>query len=162
MAAANFAGIAIDFGKELGGAEGDNLAHNSTRYHVMRNLCLAQAVFSQYGTLSSILWTICLAVYIYICIMIGSKVVAYRSVVVFYVLCYGIPLIYTAWYTATDKLGFDRVGGSGWCSVRTSKDGAFNVVFGNDIWIYLTMFLVTVIFFSLRYHLKSEVSTVTV
>lgn len=161
-AAANFAGIAIDFSKYLGNdtATGTNSLNGSSHHHnLMHNLCVTQAVFAQYGTLSSIFWTICLAVYIYLCIMIGTQKVAYRSVTVFYVLCYGLPLVYTGWYAGTNKLGFDRFAGSGWCTIVTSKDhgGRFSVVFGNDIWIYLTIFLVTVIFVSLHYHLKSEV-----
>lgn len=91
--------------------------------------------------------------------MIGNQKVAFRSVIVFYFLSYGIPVIYTAWYVATGKLGFDPLGGSGWCSLKVNeKQGIFNTVFGNDMWIYLTMFLVPVIFMSLHYHLRSEVS----
>lgn len=154
-AASNCTGIAINFTHYLGNSS------DSTLHTTMNRLCVAQAVFAQYGTISSILWTICLSVYIYLCIMMDNKKVAFRSVVAFYVLCYGLPAIVSAWYVSTGKLGFDRIGGSGWCSVILESHGKrqlLSIIFTNDIWIYLTIIIVPVIFVALHYHLKSEVS----
>lgn len=154
-AASNCTGIAVNFSDYLGGNS------NNSSHTIMNRLCIAQAFFAQYGTISSILWTVCLAVYIYLCIMVANKKIAFKSVVVFYVLCYGIPAIISAWYVSTGKLGFDRIGGSGWCSVILEAHGQrqlLTVIFTNDIWIYLTIVLVPVIFVALHYHLKSEVS----
>lgn len=153
-AAGNCTGIAVNFSDYLG----NDVANKSA---VMNHLCTAQAVFAQYGTISSILWTVCLAVYIYLCIMITNKKIVVKSVLVFYVLCYGMPLIVTLWYTFTNKLGFDQIGGSGWCSVILESGGQrwpLNIVFTNDIWVYLTIIIVPVIFVALHYHLKGEVS----
>jgi G protein-coupled receptor 157 len=155
-AASNCAGIAVNFNHYLG-----NSSENSNSSHVIDHLCVAQAVFAQYGTISSILWTICLAVYIYLCIMVANKKVAFRSVLAFYVLSYGLPAIISAWYVSTKKLGFDKIGGSGWCSVIVESNGKrqlLSIIFTNDIWIYLTMVIVPVIFVALHYHLKHEVS----
>lgn len=151
-AAGNCAGIAINF---------DHYLRNSTTdsHTVMKRVCLAQAIFSQYGTVSSILWTICLAVYIYLCIMVARKKIVSWSVPVFYVLSYGLPLIVSAWYGSTGKLGYDYIGGSGWCTVKLSFEGSQRLLspfFTNDIWIYLTIFLVPVIFLALHFHLKFE------
>ena len=156
-AAANFAGIVINFDKYLG----NGTSNSST---VMNNLCMAQASFALYGTLSSILWTICIAVHIYLCIMVGSKTLAFRSAVAFYVLSYGIPVIVTVWYVATKKLGYDLVSGSGWCSILVYKHYGerseflpLNTLFASDLWVYLTMFIVPVILVSLYCHLRNEV-----
>lgn len=154
-AASNCTGIAVNFNHYLG--EGSD----NTSHAVMNRLCLAQAVFAQYGTVSSILWTICLAVYIYLCIMVANKNIAFRSVFAFYVLSYGLPAIVSTWYVSTGKLGFDRIGGSGWCSVILESHGQrqlLSIIFTNDIWVYLTIFIVPVIFVALHYHLKNEVS----
>ena len=156
-AAGNCAGIAINFDRYLGNSTTDT----NSSHTVMKRVCLAQAILSQYGTVSSILWTICLAVYIYLCIMVAKKKMAYRSVYVFYVLSYGIPLIVSTWYGTTGKLGYDYIGGSGWCTVKLSSEGSYHVFspfFTNDIWIYLTIFLVPVIFLALHFHLKFEAS----
>ena len=93
--------------------------------------------------------------------MVANKKIAFRSVMAFYVLCYGLPAIVSAWYVSTGKLGFDQIGGSGWCSVILEAHGhrqLLSIIFTNDIWVYLTMVVVPVIFVALHYHLKSEVS----
>ncbi len=157
-AAANFAGIVINFDNSLGTGI-DNSSH-----HHMTHLCLAQATFALYGTVSSVLWTICIAIYIYLCIMIGSKLLAARSVMIFYALSYGVPVIVTVWYVTTKKLGYDVISGSGWCSIlvyrhygERLKVMPLNTFFASDLWVYLTMFIVPVIFISLYCHLKIEV-----
>lgn len=155
-AAANGTGIAVNFDNYLGNTSGNS------SHVVMNHVCVAQAVFAQYGTVSSILWTISLAVYIYFCVMVTNKKIAFRSVYVFYVLSYGLPAIVSIWYIAAKKLGFDRLGGSGWCTVLTANSHGdiqvLNIFFTSDMWVYLTMLLVPVIIVALRYHLKNEVS----
>lgn len=154
-AASNCTGIAVNFNRYLGNSSDDS------PHTVMNRLCVAQAFLAQYSTISSILWTVCLAVYIYLCVMVTDKKIAFRSVVVLYLLSYGLPAIVSSWYVATGKLGYDLRSGSDWCSIILSYHGErqlFSLVFGNDIWIYLTIILVPIIFVALHYHLRSEVS----
>ena len=151
-AAANFFGVVTNFSK-----------YNNGTDSVEGYVCLIQASFAMYGTLSSVLWTICVAVYVFFRIMLENSKVAQRSVYGFYVICYGLPLIMTLWFSLTGKLGLDTYGGSGWCSLKTyDKHGVpkpFNVVIGNDIWIYLTIILVPLIFISLHFYLRYQVCT---
>lgn len=124
------------------------------------SLCLAQASFAMYGTISSVLWTICVAVYVFVRIMLENSKWAQRAVYGFYVICYGVPLIMTLWFSLTGKLGNDDLGGSGWCSLITHDHNGpipFNVVFGNDMWIYLTIILVPLIFISLHFNIRHQV-----
>ena len=151
-ACANFVGVVSNL-SETAAADPQNTVTN--------NLCIAQASFGMYGTISSILWTICLAVYVFFRVLFEISKVAQRSVYGFYVICYGVPFIVTLWFSLTNKLGVDLYGGSGWCSVKV-YDGRhrsmFNAIFGNDIWIYLTMILVPLIFLSLHFYLRYQVS----
>ncbi len=126
---------------------------------IEKNLCVAQASVAMYSTLSSVMWTICVAVYVFLRIMLEDSKVAQRSVYGFYVICYGLPLIMTLWFAFTDKLGVDTFhnGGSSWCSLRVNT---FNEVIGNDIWIYLTIILVPIIFISLHFYLRYQVQYV--
>ena len=115
--------------------------------------CKAQAFFSTYGTHSSILWTNCMAVYIYLYVMQLPKVA--WSMYVFYVLNYGLPLITSLWFLLTKRLGYSPYGGSGWCSIidfdiETGKITPFVNIFANDIWIYLTVIVVPLIYISLK------------
>lgn len=155
-AAANLAGVIANFEFKL---KHEN--PTSSSYHTIKNLCLAQASFGMYGTESSVLWTICLAVYVYLRIMYDHPAIIRRVFYFFYLFCYGLPCVLTLWFALTDKLGYSKYGGSGWCSlVLVGKDGhrePFNAVISNDIWIYLTIVLVPLIAISLHYTLRSEV-----
>ena len=159
-AAANLSGVIANYEYQL-----SHLSSSHGSYHVVKNLCLAQASFAMYGTESSVLWTICMAVYIYIRVMYDSNIIVKRTSYFFYVLCYGLPCVLTVWFALTGKLGYAKFGGSGWCSViMHDEDGhrtTFNPFFSNDLWIYLTIVLVPLIFFSLHFHLRSEVSQIT-
>ena len=151
VATANFVGVVVNFDQYLA-----NKQYSGRTYDIVHALCVTQASFAMYGTLASILWTIAIAVYIYLRIMFNKKPVARRAVYAFYVICYGLPLIMTLWYTLERKLGFSRYGGSGWCSlVLTQSYHAYpmDALLGNDMWLYLTIFLVPVIFVSLYFYL---------
>ena len=98
VAAANFTGVVANF---------DDYLYNSTvartQYHTINNLCLTQASCSVYGTISSVIWTICFSVYIYLCIMYEGQRIAKRVAYTFYLIAYGIPLIMTLWFSLTGK-----------------------------------------------------------
>ena len=158
-AAANLAGVLVDFDTYLN----NNSLPHSHKYDVMNDLCKSQAFFAMYGTISSVLWTICIAVYVFLRIMLEGKGIAQKCVYAFYVICYGLPFVLSLWFILTGKLGYAPYGGSGWCSVivydvTTNKRLSFNAVFANDIWIYLTIVLVPLIFISLKFFLRYEVS----
>ncbi|KAL5499672.1 hypothetical protein EMCRGX_G011128 [Ephydatia muelleri] len=123
-------------------------------------LCQVQATFSMYGTEASVLWTIGMAVHIYARVIYEDARALRCVTLALYVLCYGIPAVLTLWFSLTHKLGYDPLGGSGWCSlVVQDKDGRFlpfNVVFGNDIWIYLTIILVPVVLLGLHFQLRRQ------
>ncbi len=155
-AAANLAGIMANFDKYLSQTD-----LSDAKRHTINNLCIAQASFAMYGTESSVLWTICMAVYIYLRIMYEGSPIARRACYAFYLICYGIPLILTVWFALTEKLGYSSYGGSGWCSIILTDDHGhpqpFRAVIGNDIFIYLTIILVPLIFLSVHFHVKPQV-----
>lgn len=155
-ATANFAGVVANFDDYL-----SNSTATDTQYHTINNLCLTQASFAMYGTISSVIWTICIGVYIYLRIMYEGLRIAKRVAYTFYLIAYGIPLIVTLWFSLTGKLGYARFGGSGWCSVilynsTTKETIPFNAIFANDLWIYLTIIIVPVLFLSLHFYLRNE------
>lgn len=156
VATANLVGIATNYSSDIP----KHMIHDPN-ITVELNLCVAQASFAMYGTISSILWTICIAVYVFMRIMFEGSKVAQRLMYAFYIICYGLPLLMTAWFAGTSKLGFNHYGGSGWCSLKLYDiNGAlpFNPIFGNDIWIYLTMVLVPLMLVTLHFHIRYNVS----
>lgn len=125
--------------------------------------CVIQAAFTVFFTLSSFFWTSYLAVYMYFRIVhISNDKIVKRMILCSYLLCYGVPLVITIWFLATDRLGYTWFSG-GWCSLIISypnypcKYSIFVTLFGYDMWAYLTFVIATVLYVSVHVHIHNEV-----
>ena len=161
VAAANFVGILVNFDNFLYKPDGIPPT-DQHQYHMLNSICKVQAFFAMYATISSILWTNCIAVYIFLHILYEGQLRVFWTMSTFYLLSYGLPLILNLWFLSTHKLGYSPYGSSGWCSVivydyTTGERYPLTLVFANDIWIYLTITLVPLIFISLKFYLKYQV-----
>lgn len=159
VAAANLSGVSVDFDSYF---YNESYVNDTQEYHVMDVACKAQAFVAMYATISSIVWTNCIAVYIFFHIMLEGKLSTVYTMFSFYLLGYGLPLILNLWFLLTGKLGYSPYGSSGWCSVivsdmKTGKLYPFTLVFANDIWFYLTITLVPLIYISLKFYLHFQV-----
>ena len=126
-------------------------------------LCITQAFFAGYATLGSIFWTIFLSIYVYLYLLYHAMKpkVANCSLVVAYIVCYGTPLIITLWLALTDRLGYAPYNSSGWCSLivqdpSTGEIDIYAVVLGNDLWIYLALFLIPILYFASRDYIHNN------
>ena len=131
-------------------------------------LCKTQAFTAEYFTLTSVLWTISLAVYMYLLMSQNQKhlrVFLWLS----YAFCYGIPLLVTGWMMWTQRLGYSPYDSSGWCSiivtkpfmereVLVSKIDFVSAILGYDLWIFLTIILIVVLYTSVYSYVKIRVS----
>ena len=168
VSVANFIGIVVDFDAllynyENAGEAGMLVVHSSSSwFRSVNNLCIAQAAFAVYGTISSVLWTTALTVYFYFMIIGERARLAKRISYSFYFLCYGIPLLVIAWVGSTGKIGYSPVGGGGWCSLIFEKKiyakDRFTIFFGYDLWMYITFIVVITATVSILTHLKTQVS----
>lgn len=132
-------------------------------------LCKAQAFTALYCTLNSVLWTTCLAVYMYMLIMSQKQL---KHLLWFLcIVCYGIPMLVTGWMMCTQRLGFSPYDSSGWCSVivmrpfmehevLVSKVDLVSTIFGYDLWIFLTIVLIVVLYISVYSYVKLRVSNI--
>lgn len=153
VACANFIGVVVDFDRFLRECPYQNNNWCPDVY----NLCKVQALFAGFFTIASILWTMALSVYIYLLVVHAARNLHSKSVYFFYVFCWGIPLFISLWLVITDRLGHSDRGGSGWCSLKIDekRSTAILVTFlGNDLWIYLTVVVVTVLYFTTHCHIK--------
>ena len=120
-------------------------------------LCITQAFFAGYFTLGSIFWTIFLSLYIYLFLLyheMKPQLPRY-SLFVSYFVSYGMPLIISLWLVLTGRLGYAPYNSSGWCTLivknpSTGKVDHYAVVFGNDLWIYLALFIIPIFYLSSR------------
>ena len=74
-----------------------------TSCEVLLQLCKTQAFMAAYSTLASVLWTLCLAVYIYCLVFHTNKKVHLRVIYVAYIFCWGMPLFVSLWLVITGK-----------------------------------------------------------
>ena len=119
----------------------------------IEGLCITQAFFAGYFTLGSIFWTIFLSIYIYLFLLyhkIKPGLPRY-SLFVSYFVSYGVPLIISLWLVLTGRLGYAPYNSSGWCTLivqnpSTGEGDLYAVVFGNDLWIYLAIFIIPILY----------------
>ena len=129
---------------------------------VVKNLCVMQGAVALYATLSSVLWTTSIAVYMYLLLVHYRTQLSKYSVWISYVLCYGLPLLITTWALTTNRIGFSPFNTSGWCGPilndpKTGKLDQYFAVISYDLWIYLTMVSVPMLFIGIRAYLASQV-----
>ena len=134
-----------------------------TNHSAIHGLCVAQAVIVSYCAISSFLWTGSLAVYMYFRIVYFSSDRASRSILYLsYLICYGLPVATTLWLLLTNRLGYTWFSG-GWCSMKLEdpqkncKNDIFVMVFGYDLWMYITFILASVLYTSVHVHIHQEV-----
>lgn len=80
-----------------------NGVNSALSCHALKGMCKAQAFFAGFSTLASVLWTLCLAVYIYCLVVHSSKQVHYKVLYVACILCWGLPLFISLWLVCTGK-----------------------------------------------------------
>ena len=142
------------------------VTHNATctiyhtpQHHAIKELCEGQAFLGHFFTLSSVLWTISLSVYLYFLLMHYRTSYARFSLYASYFLCYGISLLISVWLLLSGKLGYD---GDSWCTIVainlfTGRPNRYAAVFGYDLWVYFTMTFVPVLYLAVHLYLRDKV-----
>jgi len=150
---------------------------NHTKFDYKDNLtppsydhfCKVQAFIAHYFTISSVLWTLVLSIYMYAVTTKLNRLSPKENLIFNFcacVTCYGTALLISLWLQFTHHLGFSPYSSSGWCGtiisdIYTRRLDYMAAIFGYDIWIVLTSFLIIVIYLSILLHVREEVSSFT-
>ena len=118
-ALANLVGASIDFGHYV-----NRTRHGEWRFDPppgMNALCTLQGMFAAYGTLASILWTVCMAVYLYFGVLCYLTERYERMLQVIYysshVISWLLPVYVTAWAFGEEQITYSPWGSfGGWCT----------------------------------------------
>ena len=166
VATANLVGVSMNFHRfylkdppvyHTGLPEVENV---SQAVHIA---CLVQAGVAVYCTLSSFMWTLCMAVFLYFRIVHHRAPGAAKRVLSACMLCcYVFPLALTAWKFATHRVGYSPFSSAGWCGekvidVETGEHYIMMAIIGYDMWVYLTYILVPVLYVAVYLHVQQEV-----
>lgn len=163
VALANLIGDVVYFDRFYPAAVG-NISYQTPGF--IDGLCRTQAFFAAYCTYGSVLWTISLAVYLYFLIVHHSTRLSVYFLRFAYALCYGLPFVVALWLVVTRRLGYSPYDSSGWCSLISKEPVTGNVdlfitIFGNDLWIYLAIVLIPVLYIAARMYIHEQVKEYT-
>ena len=173
VATSNLVGVSVDFGRYY--KDGCNFTHHHDHRHddgakgdlchvssFISNLCLVQGGFANVFTIGSILWTICLSMYLYLLISQKDSSKAKHFVKFAYFFCYLMPVALIIWMGFTHRVGYSPYESSGWCGtifiLSKRRRDIFAATFGYNLWIFLTFILVPVLSISAHLHIKEEVT----
>ena len=118
--------------------------------------CVSQAAFLVFGTIASFLWTMAIAVYMFCVIVLKKSKLARRLVVVFYLVCWGLPAAIVLYLALEWKFGFHPSATIGWCYVAPNSTIAQVVaeVIGYDLWSYLLIAVLLLLCVPLFFYLR--------
>ena len=162
---ANLSGDVVRFDRYFNWKKATISYENDLSPAYIDSLCKFQAFMAHYFTISSVLWTLMLAVYMYVVTtkLCTLSVKENKTFNLFgYLFCYGMSLLVTVWMICTDKLGYSPYNTAGWCgtivhNIITEKKDYFVTILGYDLWIVMTSFFIIVIYLSLHLYIKKEV-----
>lgn len=144
--------------------------------------CRIQGLFTLYSTLSSVLWTILLAVFVYILVTAGNPKRITKFLMLFcYLLCYGLPLLPSLWAFLRERVGYAPLQSSGWCALKShhvwvsfnasatkfndSNDHSYYVsddiytnFFAYNLWIVMAFCVIGFTYLSVHCHIRNKVS----
>lgn len=158
---ANLIGLAVFFDRFYRTADGIPL---NPPDHIDR-LCKTQAFFAAFCTLGSVFWTTALAGYVYIVTLYNKEPnYAINFARFCYFLCYSMPLGIALWLVVTNRLGYSPYNSSGWCSLiakdpNTGSNDLFILVFAHDLWMFVSITLIIVLYITVRSFVSSQVSS---
>ena len=157
VALANLIGLSVYFDRFYVGHE----TVPSPAY--IEGLCKTQAFFANYCTISSIVWTIALAGFLYFLIIRHKTRISIYFHRTSRIVCYALPLLTALWLVLTDRLGYSPLDSSGWCTLISSQSMTprivdfYAYVFGNDLWIFMATVTIPILYLSIRCHLSNQV-----
>ena len=128
---------------------------------VIQSACVAQATFAVYCTFGSFMWTLGMALYLYMR-MVHHKRLRIKCVLYIVTLfCYLYPVLPTLWKLLTNRLGYSPYASEGWCGdqyidLKTGYRSTLLEVISYDMWIYLIYIIVPVLYISAYLHIRQH------
>ena len=131
--------------------------------------CKAQAFSFVYWSLSFVLWSSCMAIYLYVSIVQDNVLKARGLLIPFHVVCWGLPLIMAVSALAAGALGQSSSGSTlGWCWVAVQPKHPSGIKCGSSLvlwmaltlkmWELLSYVVIPFLYFSVKCHIRKEVS----
>lgn len=142
--------------------------HESSRdvTHHDSTFCIVQAAFTVFGGEASIFWTVAVAVYMYVLIVLRRPGLGLKVVIASCVVCYLLPLVLTLALGLNGNLGYEVGATPGFCAIKGSKHShnttnveveVYPIIIGYDVWLYLSFIILPILYIAIRCHVKVKV-----
>ena len=129
--------------------------------------CYWQAAFTVAGNLSSVLWSTCFAVYLYICIVRDNVALARRLEIAFHLICWGCPVVVAAAGLQQEAYGSTAFKATvGWCWIRLQpvhplhwdcwKAGLLWMLLSLKGWECASYAIIPTLYFKAKYSIRHE------
>ncbi|XP_011404342.1 PREDICTED: probable G-protein coupled receptor 157 [Amphimedon queenslandica] len=121
---------------------------------VIHYSCIVQGFAAIYFTLGSFLWTISMAVYLYLRIVHNQLPgAARRALFLCTIISYTLPIGVVMWEGLTRRLGYSPFSSEGWCGnqlidLSTGKRQVLMDFFGYQVWVLIIFIIVPVLYVS--------------
>lgn len=168
LATANLIGVLVNFDQYYyTGRYTNGTPEQRVPNVAIRMACDLESFFAVYFTSGSIMWTIGLAVFLYLRIVHYKTSASTYAQWVMTVWCYTLPMVLSLWKILSMRLGYSRspFATEGWCGEKMTGlqtqggDTYFITAFiGYDLWMYLAFILVPTLCVSIQLYIKQEVS----
>lgn len=121
--------------------------------------CIAQSAVTTFANISSFLWTISIAIYIYMLIVKSDQNYGGQLMIGFHIINWGVPLVIVAAAVGSNGLGWDNSYISvGWCWVNLDNNNFLIwMLFGGKIWEFSAYVILPVIYFLVKRHIYVQV-----
>ena len=157
-ASANLVGLCINFYKYLD----KSTLQLDDRYNVLQYVCKVQAGVSVIGTLAALTWTLSIAVYMFMFIVLKRPELANKLLPLHYVLSWGCPILLTVIFGSLDWLGFEPYTTPGYCDIRAVYNKTHvnyaPVILRYTIPVDLSVIILPPIFIVIRCYLQKMVT----
>ena len=138
-ALANLVGLLTNF--ERFHLRDENYDHDQSKW--ISIYCTVQAFFAQFGTDSSILWTIVVTVYLLSAIVLKKHNITSKLLPFYYIISWGIPLVIMIWFAVVGFLGFEPNTTPGWCAIKSEP--SYAVAVGYTAFVYIAFVILPII-----------------
>lgn len=163
-AGANLLGLIIDFYHYLD----PDIVPLSDQSNVIKRVCEVQGGVTVIGTLAAITWTLSIAVYMFMFIVLKKISLANKLLPVYYIISWGYPIALSIGFGAVGWLGFQAYTTPGYCDIRTTIYNGNNsydntttlvpVIIRYFVTVDLSLILLPPIFIIIRCYIRSMVS----
>ena len=113
VAGSHFVGVMVNYERFIPYYQNSSMIDSTDADSTNDILCVSQAAVTMYSSISSFLWTMSIAVYMLTLTVSGNKKILRWMVVVMYVVCWGVPIIFVVASSARNLLGFQNTGATG-------------------------------------------------